>query len=337
MGRAHEVRAASMAKTAAIKSKQNAKFAKAIYVAAKSGLPDPDVNQALKKEIDKAKREHIPADVIKRAIEKAKGGQGEAYNFVRYEGFGPGDTMVIVDCLTDNVNRTYTSVKVGFSHCGFKLGVNGCVAYNFDNHPIDIIYEDSEIIVINKERGVLVHSDGESSETLLNYVSYYLLNKGETLKPRCVHRIDLDTIGLVLFSKNIISYYHLFYQMNNQMIEKRYYAVVKGKVASGVVDAKIGKNRHINNKYLVTKSGKDAKTIYDLISYKDDKTLIDVKILTGRTHQIRVHMAYISHPILGDNIYGSGNKLQLENYYLGFINPSDNKYQIIKIDNKLDY
>lgn len=133
MGRAHEVRAASMAKTAAIKSKQNAKYAKAIYVAAKSGLPDPDVNQALKKEIDKAKREHIPADVIKRAIEKAKGGQGEAYNFVRYEGFGPGDTMVIVDCLTDNVNRTYTSVKVGFSHCGFKLGVNGCVAYNFDS------------------------------------------------------------------------------------------------------------------------------------------------------------------------------------------------------------
>ncbi len=214
------------------------------------------------------------------------------------------------------------------------LDINDVVGVN---HPIDIVYEDSEIIVINKERGVLVHSDGESSETLLNYVSYYLLNKGEALKPRCVHRIDLDTIGLVLFSKNIISYYHLFYQMNNQMIEKRYYAVVKGKVASGLVDAKIGKNRHINNKYLVTKSGKEAKTIYDLISYKDDKSLIDVKILTGRTHQIRVHMAYISHPILGDNIYGSGNKLQLENYYLGFINPSDNKYQIIKIDNKLDY
>lgn len=133
MGRAHEVRAASMAKTAAIKSKQNAKFGNAIYVAAKSGIPDPEVNQALKKEIERAKREHIPADVIKRAIDKAKGGQGEAYNFVRYEGFGPGDTMVIVDCLTDNVNRTYTSVKVGFSRCGFKMGVNGCVSYNFDN------------------------------------------------------------------------------------------------------------------------------------------------------------------------------------------------------------
>ena len=131
MGRAHEVRAASMAKTAAIKSKQNAKYATAIYVAAKSGIPDPDVNQALKKEIEKAKREHIPADVIKRAIEKAKGGQGEAYNFVRYEGFGPGNTMVIVDCLTDNVNRTYTSVKVAFARCGFRIGEK--VAYMFDN------------------------------------------------------------------------------------------------------------------------------------------------------------------------------------------------------------
>ena len=133
MGRAHEVRAASMAKTAAIKSKQNAKYAKAIYVAAKAGVPDPELNQALKKEIEKAKKEHIPADVIKRAIEKAKGGQGEAYNEVRYEGFGPNNCMVIVDCITDNVNRTYTSVKTAFGKTGFKMGVSGCVAYMFDN------------------------------------------------------------------------------------------------------------------------------------------------------------------------------------------------------------
>jgi len=136
MGRAHEVRAASMAKTAAAKSKQNAKYGRAIYVAAKSGIPDPDVNQALKKEIERAKKEHIPADVIKRAIEKAKGGIGEAYNFVRYEGYGPNNCIVMVDCLSDNVNRTYTSVKTAFGKCGFKLGVSGCVAYMFDNLAI---------------------------------------------------------------------------------------------------------------------------------------------------------------------------------------------------------
>ncbi len=136
MGRAHEVRAASMAKTAAIKSKQNAKFGRAIYVAAKSGVPDPELNQALKKEIEKAKKEHIPADVIKRAIEKAKGGIGEAYNFVRYEGYGPNNCMVMVDCLSDNVNRTYTAVKTAFGKAGFKMGVSGCVEYLFNNKAI---------------------------------------------------------------------------------------------------------------------------------------------------------------------------------------------------------
>lgn len=133
MGRAHEVRAASMAKTAAIKSKQNAKYAKMIYLAAKSGIPDPELNQALKKEIEKAKKAHVPSDVIKRQIEKAKGGQGEAYTSVRYEGFGPGNSMVIVDCLTDNVNRTFTSIKVAFGKSGFKLGVAGCVSHMFDS------------------------------------------------------------------------------------------------------------------------------------------------------------------------------------------------------------
>lgn len=133
MGRAHEVRAASMAKTAAIKSKQNAKFGAMIYQAAKAGIPDPELNQALKKEIEKAKKEHIPADVINRAIEKAKGGTADAYNFVRYEGFGPDNCMVIVDCLTDNVNRTYTNVKTIFGKNGFKMGVAGCVSYMFDN------------------------------------------------------------------------------------------------------------------------------------------------------------------------------------------------------------
>lgn len=133
MGRAHEVRAASMAKTAAMKSKQNAKYAKMIYLAAKSGVPDPELNQALKKEIEKAKKAHIPADVIKRQIDKAKGGAGQAFIPTRYEGFGPGNSMVIVDCVTDNVNRCYTAVKVAFGRCGFKLGNTGCVSHNFKN------------------------------------------------------------------------------------------------------------------------------------------------------------------------------------------------------------
>lgn len=136
MGRAHEVRAASMAKTAAAKSKLNAKFGTLIYVAAKSGIPDPDVNLNLRRAIDKAKREQVSADVIKRAIEKAKGGSAESYESVRYEGFGPNNSMFIVECLTDNTNRTYTDIRTTFSRCGFKLGVDGSVIHMFDNKAV---------------------------------------------------------------------------------------------------------------------------------------------------------------------------------------------------------
>ena len=136
MGRAHEVRAASMAKTAAAKSKLNAKWSRAIYVAAKSGIPDPSVNQALKKEIEKAKREQVTADTIKKAIEKAKGGVGENYDPERYEGFGPGNSMWIIDCLTDNHNRTLTAIRTAFARVGGNLGASGSVVHMFKNQAI---------------------------------------------------------------------------------------------------------------------------------------------------------------------------------------------------------
>ncbi len=171
MGRAHEVRAASMAKTAAIKSKQNAKFGAMIYQAAKSGIPDPELNQALKKEIEKAKKEHIPADVINRAIEKAKGGSADAYNFVRYEGFGPDNCMVIVDCLTDNVNRTYTNVKTIFGKNGFKMGVSGCVSYMFDNVSLFTFkgHTDEEVL----EALVMAECDVNDVEVDEEYLTVY--------------------------------------------------------------------------------------------------------------------------------------------------------------------
>lgn len=154
MGRAHEVRAASMAKTAAAKSKLNAKWGKAIFVAAKSGVPDPELNQTLKKEIEKAKREQVSADVIKRAIEKAKGGSTESYTAERYEGFGPGNSMWIVDCLTDNHNRTLTAVRTAFSRVGGNLGASGCVTHMFTNQAIFSFEGDDEEAVLE---GLLEH------------------------------------------------------------------------------------------------------------------------------------------------------------------------------------
>ena len=145
MGRAHEVRAASMAKTAAMKSKLYSRYGKELYIAAKAGVPDPDMNLGLKRKIAEAKANQVPADVIKRAIEKAKGGTGENYDSCRYAGFGPGAATVIVDCLTDNTNRTISAVKTCFnkSHC--KLGVAGCVSHSYDQVGLFVFpYDDEE-------------------------------------------------------------------------------------------------------------------------------------------------------------------------------------------------
>ena len=115
MGRAHEVRAASMAKTALMKSKKYSKWGKEILEAAKAGVPDPEMNQVLKKTIERAKKDQCPADVIKRAIEKAKGINSGAMKETTYEGMGNGNVAVIVECLTDNVNRTVSAVRAAFT------------------------------------------------------------------------------------------------------------------------------------------------------------------------------------------------------------------------------
>lgn len=133
MGRAHEVRAAAMAKTAAMKSKVYSRYGKEIYIAAKSGVPDPDSNLALRSKIKEAKANQVPADVIKRAIEKAKGGSTESYDSLRYEGIGPSGATVIVDCLTDNSNRTIAAMNSCFNKAKCKMGVKGSVSFGYDN------------------------------------------------------------------------------------------------------------------------------------------------------------------------------------------------------------
>lgn len=149
MGRAHEVRAASMAKTAAIKSKLYSRFGKELYIAAKSGVPDPDMNLTLKRKIAEAKSNQVPADVIKRAIDKAKGGTDENYDEARYEGFGPGSSTIIVDCLTDNTNRSYTNVKTAFNKTkGAKMVNAGGVSYNYENVGLfEFKYDDEEAML----------------------------------------------------------------------------------------------------------------------------------------------------------------------------------------------
>lgn len=131
MGRAHEVRKVAMLKTSLMKSKIYSRFGKEIYMAAKTGGIDPDSNLALKKIIEKAKSQQVPNDVIKRNIDKAKGGGGEDYFPVRYEGFGPGGSTIIVEAMTDNVNRTFGEVRACFTKTGGKLGVAGSVIHGY--------------------------------------------------------------------------------------------------------------------------------------------------------------------------------------------------------------
>jgi len=148
MGRAHEVRAAAMAKTAAMKSKVYSRYGKEIYIAAKNGVPDPDSNLALRSKIKEAKANQVPADVIKRAIEKAKGGSNETYDTLRYEGIGPSGATIIVDCLTDNSNRTIAAMNSSFNKARCKLGVKGSVSFGYDNlGVITFKYEDEDTML----------------------------------------------------------------------------------------------------------------------------------------------------------------------------------------------
>lgn len=136
MGRSFEVRKLSMAKTAGQKSKLYSKYGKQLYVAAKNGGADPDANPTLRSLIDKAKREQVPAHVIEKALEKASGVGGEDFVPARYEGFGPGGCSFIVDCLTDNNNRTITDVRNCFTKTGSKMGAPGAVSHSFDHLAI---------------------------------------------------------------------------------------------------------------------------------------------------------------------------------------------------------
>lgn len=183
--------------------------------------------------------------------------------------------------------------------------------------PKEIIYEDDNVIIVNKPKGLLVHGDkNEKTHTLANQVLSYLINKGEynprindTFTPAPAHRLDRNTSGLVVFGKNINSLQileDLFKDKNN--IEKHYYALVCGQVVKGgSIDKPLKKDA--NNGLVricpISEGGKSAKTLYTPVSITSDYTLLDIVIVSGRTHQIRVHMASLGYHVVGDGKYGN--------------------------------
>ena len=179
--------------------------------------------------------------------------------------------------------------------------------------PIEVIYEDQDIIVVNKPKGMVVHpANGNHDGTLVNAVMNIckdsLSGIGGEIRPGIVHRIDKDTSGLLIIAKNDKAHINLSEQIKNREITKKYVALVRGviKENNATIDMPIGRSDKDRKKMAVRKDGKNAITHFDVIKKYTGYTYLDIKIDTGRTHQIRVHLAEIGYPIVGDGVYSNG-------------------------------
>lgn len=212
--------------------------------------------------------------------------------------------------------------------------------------PLDIVYEDSDLLVVNKPRGLVVHpAPGNENGTLVNALMYHckgsLSGINGVIRPGIVHRIDKDTSGLLIVAKNDFSHEKLAMQIKDHSFKRQYRAVVHGNIKDdfGTIDAPIGRSTKDRKKMCVTdKSSRHAVTHYEVLDRFDGFTYIKVTLETGRTHQIRVHMSYIGHPVAGDPVYGPKNgvtKLNgqcLHAGLIGFIHPRDGRYMEFESD-----
>lgn len=204
--------------------------------------------------------------------------------------------------------------------------------------PLDIYYEDSDVIVVNKERGMVVHpAPGHASGTLVNALMYHCKDlsgiNGE-LRPGIVHRIDKDTSGLIMAAKNDKAHASLAAQLKEHSVTRKYFAIVHGNVShdQGTIDAPIGRDPQDRKMYtVIERNSKHAVTHFQVAERFGDYTLLELKLETGRTHQIRVHMKFIGHPLVGDPMYGRSKGIKMSGQalhaaVLGFVHPSSGEY-----------
>ena len=214
---------------------------------------------------------------------------------------------------------------------------------------LDIVFENDDVIVVNKPSGMVVHpSIGNTSGTLVNGLLYYGKNLSKVngeFRPGIVHRIDKDTSGLLLIAKNDKAHNILAEQLKNKTVNRRYIALVSGVINhdTGTIDAPIGRDKNDRKKMTVTdENSKDAITHFKVLERYKNATLIECKLETGRTHQIRVHMKYISHPIINDPVYGHRKTINdfgqmLHAKTIGFTDPSTNEYLEFSIDSPKEF
>ena len=202
--------------------------------------------------------------------------------------------------------------------------------------PLKVVYEDKDVIVIDKPAGLLVHpAAGQKSGTLVNAILARCPDLGEingSVRPGIVHRLDKDTSGLMMVAKNNAAHADLSRQIKQRSIKKTYIALVLGQLTPerGAIEAPIGRHPGDRKRMAVVERGREAKTEYRVIKYLDDCTLLEVMPETGRTHQIRVHLSAIGHPVFGDHIYGKRSPILgrqfLHAHKLGFVLPSTGKF-----------
>jgi len=210
-----------------------------------------------------------------------------------------------------------------------------------ENIPLDILYEDSDVIVVNKPKGMVVHpAAGHYSGTLVNALMYHLGDSlsgiNGVMRPGIVHRIDRDTTGSLIICKNDAAHNHIASQLKEHSVNRVYHAICYGslKEDEGTIEGAIGRHPQDRKKMAINeKNGKPAITHYKVLKRFKDYTYVACKLETGRTHQIRVHMASIGHPLLGDEVYAPGRKcpykLQGQTLHaktLGFIHPTTEEY-----------
>ena len=205
-----------------------------------------------------------------------------------------------------------------------------------ENIPLDIVYEDDDVIVVNKPQGMVVHpSPGHFEHTLVNALLYHspLSTINGTYRPGIVHRIDKDTSGLLMVAKNDMAHQSLAKQIKDKTNTCVFVVFVFGNIKedSGTIDAPLGRSKVDRKKQAVVKDGRNAVTHFEVLKRYGDYTLVKCVLETGRTHQIRVHMKYIGHPLVGDQLYCPrktlGKSCQfLHAEKLGFVHPRTNEY-----------
>lgn len=211
--------------------------------------------------------------------------------------------------------------------------------------PLNVIYEDEDIIVINKEKGMVVHpGNGRTEDTLVNALMQKCKNSlsgiGGKIRPGIVHRLDKDTSGIIIVAKNDKAHINLSEQIKNRKVNKYYIALVRGNVIenNATINMPIARSTKDRKKMAVSEKGKEAITHFKVLKRYNGYTLLKLKIDTGRTHQIRVHLAEIGHPVVGDEVYSNGkNKFGVKGQCLHakrieFVHPTSNKKMVLEAE-----